>query len=210
MKLIFIGPPGAGKGTIATIICEELKIPHISTGDLFRKAIKNKTTLGQKVQVIIDSGDLVPDALTVALVKERLQVDDTKNGFILDGFPRTIKQADALSEFSDINLVINFTISDEQVIHRLSGRRLCSNCGAGYHIETIKPEKEDVCDKCGKELIIRPDDAPDAIKNRLNVYYNQTEPLIDYYRNKNLLQDIDGSRSVEAIVAETKAAINKI
>lgn len=204
MKLIFLGPPGAGKGTIASRLCKELEIPHISTGDLFRKAIKNKTTLGQKVEVIIESGDLVPDALTVALVKERFQDDDTKNGYILDGFPRTIRQADALAEFSDIDAVINFTISDEQVVKRLSGRRLCKNCGAGYHIETLKPEKEGICDNCGAELIIRPDDSPEAIKNRLEVYYEQTEPLITYYREKDLLKDVDGSGPVEKVIEETR------
>ncbi|MBI9108253.1 MAG: adenylate kinase [Spirochaetales bacterium] len=210
MKLIFIGPPGAGKGTIATPICEKLGIPHISTGDLFRKAIKNKTTLGQKVQVIIELGDLVPDALTVALVKERLQDDDTNKGYILDGFPRTIGQADSLSDFSKIDAVINFTISDEQVVERLSGRRLCTNCGTGYHTETMKPQQEGICDKCGKQLIIRPDDSPVSIKNRLEVYYDQTEPLIEYYKNKNLLKDVDGSGTVAEVIANTKAMIETI
>jgi adenylate kinase len=210
MKLIFLGPPGAGKGTIASRICEELKIPHISTGDLFRKAIKNKTTLGQKVQIIIESGNLVPDALTVALVKERLHEDDISNGYILDGFPRTIVQADALAEFSKIDGVIDFTISDEQVVSRLSGRRLCKNCGESYHVETIKPSKEGICDKCGKELIIRPDDAPEAIKNRLKVYYDQTEPLIDYYRTKDLLYDVDGSGTVDIVVTDTRKTVKNL
>lgn len=210
MKLIFLGPPGAGKGTIATGVCEDLNIPHISTGDLFRKAIKNKTTLGRKVQTIIEAGDLVPDSLTVALVKERLQEDDVKNGYLLDGFPRTISQADSLAGFSKIDGVINFIISDEQVVSRLSGRRLCKNCGAGYHIETVKPSKEGICDKCGGELIIRPDDAPEAIKNRLKVYYDQTEPLIDYYRKKTLLHDVDASVTIAEVAAGTDKTIKNI
>ncbi len=207
MKLIFLGPPGAGKGTIASRICEEFEIPHISTGDLFRKAIKEQTDLGKKVQAIIESGDLVPDSLTVELVKERLDKQDVEKGYILDGFPRTIVQADALSEFSSVDAVINFTITDEQVIKRLAGRRLCKACGAGYHVDTIKPKKEGICDKCGGELIIRPDDAPEAIKNRLSVYYKSTEPLIDYYSNKNLIKDVDGSGAVDKVIKDTRAII---
>lgn len=210
MKLIFLGPPGAGKGTIASKICGDFDIPHISTGDLFRKAIKNQTELGQKVQKIIEAGDLVPDELTVELVKERLNNPDVKKGYILDGFPRTIGQADALAEFSDIDAVINFTIKDEQVIKRLAGRRLCKSCGAGYHVDTVKPEKEGICDKCGGELIIRPDDAPEAIKNRLVVYYKSTEPLIDYYRKKDILHDVDGSGSVSAVVKDTESTLAAI
>ncbi len=210
MKLIFLGPPGAGKGTIASRICAELNIPHISTGDLFRKAIKNQTELGKKVQQIIESGDLVPDALTVALVKERLNNPDVENGYILDGFPRTIVQADSLAKFSEVDAVINFTITDDQVINRLSGRRMCTNCGEGYHIRTVKPQQEGICDKCGGELITRPDDTPEAIKNRLSVYYDSTEPLIDYYKNKNILRDVDGSGSVDAVVIETNTVISTL
>ncbi|MDC7126609.1 MAG: adenylate kinase [Spirochaetales bacterium] len=209
MKLIFLGPPGAGKGTIASRISKDLNIPHISTGDLFRKAIKNQTELGKKVQQIIESGDLVPDALTVALVKERLNNPDVENGYILDGFPRTIKQADSLESFSKIDNVINFVISDEQVIQRLSGRRMCKNCGEGYHIENMKPQKEGICDKCGEELIIRPDDTPEAIKNRLAVYYESTAPLIDYYKEKGLLLDIDGAQEVGKVAEATSKAISK-
>ena len=210
MKLIFLGPPGAGKGTIASRLCSNLDIPHISTGDLFRKAIKDQTELGKKVQAIIEAGDLVPDDLTVALVKERLENPDVEKGWVLDGFPRTIQQADALSGFSSADAVINFTISDEQVIKRLAGRRLCKNCGAGYHIDTVKPEKEGICDKCGGELIIRPDDAPEAIKNRLSVYYKSTEPLIDYYRKKDLIHDIDGSGDVETVVKDTEKTVSAL
>jgi adenylate kinase len=204
---MFLGPPGAGKGTIASRICEDLGIPHISTGDLFRTAVRNKTELGLKVQVIIDSGDLVPDALTVALVKERLKNGDTEKGYILDGFPRTISQADSLAVFSKVDAVINFVIDDEQVIERLAGRRMCKNCGESYHIKTVKPKKDDICDKCGSELYTRPDDAPEAIKNRLEVYYEQTAPLINYYKKTGVLKDVDGSGSVPAVVEETLKTI---
>ena len=210
MKLILLGPPGAGKGTIASRICTDLGVPHISTGDLFRKAIKNRTELGKKVQAIIESGDLVPDSLTVALVRQRLQEKDCSDGYILDGFPRTIAQADSLAEFSTVDAVINFTITDEQVIDRLAGRRLCRECGEGYHVKTVKPAKEGICDKCGGELIIRPDDAPEAIKNRLEVYYAQTEPLISYYRDKDLLKDVDGAGTVDVVVKETEELLKKL
>ncbi len=208
MKLIFLGPPGAGKGTIASRACGNLGIPHISTGDLFRKAIKNKTELGVKVQAIIEAGNLVPDDLTVALVKERLAEADALKGYILDGFPRTIVQADALAEFSTIDKVINFIVSDEEVVDRLSGRRLCKNCGEGYHIKTIKPKVDGVCDKCGGELYVRADDAAEAVQNRLNVYRKQTAPLIDYYKSKNRLFDIDGTQSVENVLKDTIKTVN--
>ena len=210
MKLIFLGPPGAGKGTISARICNDLEIPHISTGNLFRKAIIEQTELGKKVQTIIDSGDLVPDALTVALVKERLEGTDAVSGWILDGFPRTIAQADALERMNKADAVINLTISDEQIITRLAGRRLCKSCGEGYHIETKRPVKEGVCDKCGGDLIIRPDDAPEAIKNRLAVYYKSTEPLIDYYRGKGIIYDVDGSGDIETVVKDTEKTISSI
>lgn len=210
MKLIFLGPPGAGKGTIASKICKNLLIPHISTGELFRKAIRNQTELGKKVQKIIEAGDLVPDSLTVELVKERLNKADVKNGYLLDGFPRTIGQADALAGFSNIDAVINFIISDKQVIDRLAGRRLCKNCGAGYHIETVKPAVDGICDKCGKELIIRPDDAPEAVQNRLAVYYKSTEPLIEYYRDKKVLKDVDGSGTIDEVAAITEKTLSEL
>lgn len=204
MKMILLGPPGAGKGTMAVRIKDELSIPHISTGDLFRAAIKNRTELGVKVKAIIDRGDLVPDELTVALVKERLEEGDCGGGYILDGFPRTTGQADALAAFSPIDLVINFTVSDELIIKRLSGRRLCKNCGAGFHVEFIPPKEEGVCDKCGGPLYTRDDDQIDSIKNRLKVYTESTEPLILYYRDKGLLKDIDAGLTPDDVFASVR------
>ncbi|MDC7218542.1 MAG: adenylate kinase [Spirochaetales bacterium] len=208
MKMILLGPPGAGKGTMAARMKEELNIPHISTGDIFRAAIKNQTELGVKVKAIIDRGDLVPDDLTVALVKERLSEDDTKTGYILDGFPRTSGQADALAEFSAVDGVINFTVSEEEVVRRLSGRRLCKECGTGYHVEFIPPKKEGICDKCGGELYTRDDDQIDSIKNRLNVYADSTEPLISYYREKGLIRDIDAGQNPDDVFANFKKVIS--
>ncbi len=200
MKCIFLGPPGAGKGTLAFEVSKLYKIPHISTGDIFRTAIKNQTELGKKVKSVIDSGALVSDDLTIALVKERLDKDDTKNGFILDGFPRTIAQADALQKIEKIDYVINFNISDEDVIKRLSGRRICSSCGQSFHIDFIKPKKEGICDSCGSGLITRPDDMIDSIKKRLETYRKETAPLIDYYSEKNMSIEIDASPSSNEIL----------
>ena len=203
MNLVFLGPPGAGKGTVAVKVSEELGIPHISTGDLFRKAIKNQTELGKKVKSILDSGELVPDDLTVALVEERLNQGDTEKGFILDGFPRTIPQAEALDKISSLQMAINFSVDDDVLIDRLSGRRVCKNCGATYHIKFAPPKKTDVCDSYGGELYIRKDDAPEAIKNRLQVYYRQTQPLIDYYQGKGIRSDIDAAGSPEEVLSAT-------
>jgi len=200
MKLIFLGPPGAGKGTMAVKAKEILSIPHISTGDLFRTAIKNETELGLKVKSIMAKGDLVPDEVTTAMVKERINEDDCKNGFILDGFPRTIPQAEALDKLTTIDSVINFTLNDKRIIKRLSGRRMCKNCGTGYHIEYLPPAKEGICDKCDGELYTRDDDQIDSIKNRLTVYTDSTEPLIEYYKSKNILKDIDASVSPEEVL----------
>lgn len=207
MNMVLLGPPGAGKGTIAAKVKDHFKIPHISTGDLFRAAIKNETKLGVKVKSILDNGDLVPDDLTVALVEERLKEGDTKNGYILDGFPRTIVQAEALAKIANIDHVVNFMVPGDLIIKRLSGRRLCKECGAGYHIEYIQPKKENVCDKCGGELYTRKDDNIDAIKNRLDVYATQTEPLIDFYKNKGLIRDVDGSSGIDTVAAATLAVL---
>jgi len=197
MNLIFLGAPGAGKGTLATLLSKEYGIPQISTGDLFRAAVKEGSELGKQVQGIMEKGELVPDSLTVELVKERLAKPDAQEGYILDGFPRTVAQADALAEFQKIDAVINFSISDELVIRRLSGRRVCRSCGAIYHIENMPPKVEGKCDRCGGELYIRDDDKIDSIKNRLRVYKDQTEPLIAYYRDKGLLREIDSSETPE-------------
>jgi adenylate kinase len=207
MNLIFLGAPGAGKGTLATLLSKEYRIPQISTGDLFRAAVKEGSELGKQVQGIMEKGELVPDSLTVELVKERLSKPDAKGGYILDGFPRTVAQADALAEFQTIDAVINFSISDELVIRRLSGRRVCRSCGAIYHIENMPPKVEDTCDRCGGELYIRDDDKIDSIKNRLRVYKEQTEPLIAYYRDRGVLRAIDSSKSPEDSLAQIKSVL---
>jgi len=204
MNLIFLGPPGAGKGTIAAKAAETYSIPHISTGDHFRAAIKNKTELGKQVKEIIDCGGLVPDTLTVAIVEERLKNDDTKSGYILDGFPRTLGQAKALKNLTRIDRVINFTPEDQEVLDRLSGRRVCRNCGATFHTKYIQPQKEGVCDYCGGELYTRKDDTEEAIKNRLAVYKEQTAPLIKHYQNEELLVNLNASLSPDEVFSELR------
>ena len=207
MKLVFLGPPGAGKGTLAAKAVEFLQIPHISTGAIFRAAIANKTTLGLKVKEIIDAGKLVDDETTIALVRERLAEADAQKGYILDGFPRTIAQAEALEGFSMVDRVVNFDIPDTAVIERLSGRRVCKNCGANYHILFNKPKKEGICDLCGGELYTRDDDKAEAIQKRLEVYRAQTAPLIDYYRKKGLLVDVDARPAVDQVIANFRRAL---
>ncbi|GAB6091122.1 adenylate kinase [Spirochaeta dissipatitropha] len=199
MRLMFLGPPGAGKGTMAGKLAQELKIVHISTGDIFRAAIRNETELGKKVKGILAAGDLVPDELTIALVEERLQEPDTKNGYILDGFPRTIAQADALSGFADLDAVINFTINDEEVVRRLSGRRVAPGSGRIYHIEFDPPKVEGKDDETGEDLVTREDDQKEAILHRLEVYRKKTQPLIDYYREKKSLQNLDASPAPQKV-----------
>jgi adenylate kinase len=210
MKLIFLGPPGAGKGTLAGLVGKELGIPQISTGDIFRDAIKRETELGKKVKEIVSRGDLVPDALTVDLVKERLAEPDTAKGYILDGFPRTIPQAQALEGFQSLDAAVNFVISDEAVIKRLSGRRICRNCGAIYHVANMPPKVEGVCDKCGGPLYVRDDDRVESIKNRLEVYKKQTEPLIAFYREKKLLRDVDSSTTPEHSMVQLRKTLDSL
>lgn len=193
MNVIFLGPPGAGKGSLAVKVAEDYKIPHISTGDIFRDNIKRGTELGVKVKAIIDSGALVSDDLTCELVKDRLSKDDCKNGFILDGFPRTIPQAEMFTSICPDVTVVNFQIADDVVIKRLSTRRVCKKCGANYNVLTLPPKTEGVCDKCGGELYQRDDDKQESIMHRMEVYREQTEPLIDFYRKKGQLKDIDGA-----------------
>ena len=207
MKLIFLGPPGAGKGTLAAKAVDIVGVPHISTGAIFREAIAAKSELGLKVKAIIDAGKLVDDDTTIALVKERLAQADTQKGYILDGFPRTIPQAQALAGFSVVEKVINFDIPDSGVLERLGGRRVCRKCGFNFHIVFNKPATEGVCDHCGGEVYTRDDDRPEAVQKRLEVYRAQTAPLIDYYRQQGVLLDIDARPAVDEIVAEFKRSL---
>lgn len=202
MNFIFLGPPGAGKGSLAVKVAEAYKIPHISTGDIFRAAIKNQTELGKKVKDIIDSGGLVSDDITCALVKERLEQDDVKNGFILDGFPRTIPQAEAFTKICPNVTVVNFVIKDEIVIKRLSTRRVCRKCGENYNLITLPSKKDGICDKCGGELYQRDDDKESSILHRMDVYREQTEPLISFYRSKKQLKDIDGATQTDKLLKD--------
>ena len=198
MKIIMLGAPGAGKGTQAKMIAEKYSIPHISTGDIFRYNIKNGTELGKEAKKYMDQGLLVPDELTVKILLDRVAKDDCKNGYVLDGFPRTIPQAEvleeALTKLGDrIDYAINVEVPDENIVKRMGGRRACVNCGATYHIEHVPPKKEGICDNCGSELILRDDDKPETVKNRLSVYHKQTQPLIDFCKGKGVLRTVDGT-----------------
>ncbi|MDR0597920.1 MAG: adenylate kinase [Treponema sp.] len=207
MKLIFLGPPGAGKGTLAARAVEFLKVPHISTGVIFRAAIAAQSPLGIKVKGIIDAGKLVDDETTVELVKERLAREDARGGYILDGFPRTIPQAEALAGFSRVDRAINFDIPDAAVLERLGGRRVCRQCGANYHKTFNPPKNAGVCDACGGEVYTREDDREEAVAQRLEVYRDQTAPLIDYYRGRGLLIDVDARPAVDQVVENFREAI---
>ena len=212
MNIVLLGSPGVGKGTYAKRISKIYDIPQISTGDMFREAIKNKTEIGLKAKEYMNKGELVPDDVTIEIVNERLKQDDCKNGFMLDGFPRTIPQADALSDVIDINKVLNFTASDEVIIDRLSGRRVCKSCGAIFHIRNIIPKTEGICDNCGGELYQRDDDKPESVKKRLDVYKKQTAPLIGYYKEKELLADIDANKpikQVDKIITDVRNALEE-
>lgn len=214
LRAVLLGPPGAGKGTQAVRLVEKYEIPHISTGDIFRKNIKEGTELGKKAQEYMNAGALVPDELVVDLVKDRLQQDDCKNGFLLDGFPRTIFQAEKLDEFlSESNLkmdiVINLKVEKKALIKRLTGRRVCKDCGASYHIVNIPPKKEGVCDICGGELIQRKDDNIETVENRINVYEEQTAPLIGYYKEAGSLVDFDGEASLDEVFDAIVQAIGE-
>ena len=203
-NFIFLGPPGAGKGSLAVKVAEDYKIPHIPTGDIFRANIKAQTPLGVKVKAIIDSGALVSDELTFELVKDRIAQDDCKNGYILDGFPRTIPQAEMLESLvSDIK-VVNFEIQDEIVIRRLSTRRTCKACGANFNVLTLPPKVEGVCDKCNGELYQRDDDKQESIMNRMDVYREQTEPLINFYKEKGKITDLDASIETDILLGKFK------
>ena len=203
-NFVFLGPPGAGKGSLAVKVAEDYKIPHISTGDIFRANIKAQTPLGVKVKAIIDSGSLVSDELTFELVKDRLAQDDCKNGYILDGFPRTIPQAEMLEKLVNDVKVVNFEIKDEIVIRRLSTRRVCKACGANFNVLTLPPKVEGVCDKCGGELYKRDDDKQESILHRMDVYREQTEPLIKFYRDKGAITDLDASIETDVLLGKFK------
>jgi adenylate kinase len=204
MKIIMLGAPGAGKGTQAKRIADKWQIPHISTGDIFRANIKNGTELGKKAKTYMDQGLLVPDELVVDLVVDRVKQDDCKNGYVLDGFPRTIPQAESLDEAlaaigEKIDYAINIEVPDENIIRRMSGRRACVSCGATYHLVHIPTKVEGICDRCGSELILRDDDKPETVQKRLKVYHEQTQPLIDYYTEKNVLVEVDGTVDMEDV-----------
>jgi len=199
MNVVILGSPGVGKGTYAKILSEKYNIPRISTGDLFREVIRDETELGKKIRDYVSRGDLVPDEVAIELVRERLERDDCKNGFFLDGFPRTVAQAEALEKFKKIDKVLNFVASDRVILSRLSGRRTCRGCGVTYHIKEIPPKVNGICDFCGGKLYQRSDETPQAIKNRLRVYREKTKPVLDYFRKKGLLADIDANYPFEDI-----------
>lgn len=208
MNIIFLGAPGAGKGTQAEIVSEKLAIPTVSTGNIIRAALKNGTEMGLKAKSFIDAGQLVPDDVVIGIIQERLSQDDCANGFILDGFPRTIPQAEALDEMGiRIDKVIDIDVADETIVGRLSGRRVCKACGNSYHLEYKKPAVDGVCDACGGELIQRADDAPETVLNRLHVYHEQTEPLKSYYASKGKLVTVKGQEHVEDTTALTLRAL---
>lgn len=212
MKIILMGPPGAGKGTQAEKLVELYQIPHISTGDMFRKAQKDGTELGLKAKRYMEKGQLVPDEVTVGIVKERLAEEDCKDGFLLDGFPRTVQQADALDGILKeldmaLDRVINIEVDKSFLVDRLTGRRVCRSCGATFHVTNKVPKVEGVCDKCGGELYQRNDDKIETVSNRLDVYAAQTAPLIEYYQSKGIMSSIDGSRSMEDVLADIRLAL---
>ncbi len=211
MKIIMLGAPGAGKGTQAKMIADRYGIPHVSTGDIFRANIKNGTKLGMEAKQYMDKGLLVPDELTVKILLDRVAEEDCRNGYVLDGFPRTIPQAEVLDEAlaglgEKIDYAIDVEVPDENIVKRMGGRRACLSCGATYHIEHVPPKKEGVCDVCGQELVLRDDDKPETVRNRLKVYHEQTQPLIEFYQAKGVLKSVDGTMDMKDVFA----AIEKI
>lgn len=207
MKIVMLGAPGAGKGTQAQRIAERFGIPHVSTGDIFRANIKNQTELGRQVKAIIDAGQLVPDELTIGMLMDRIHEDDCVGGYVLDGYPRTIPQAESLTEAlaktgEAIDYAINIDVPDEHIIDRMGGRRSCPGCGAMYHIVYNAPRQDGVCDACGGSLVIRDDDKPETVKNRLRVYHEQTRPLIDYYSGLGSLKTVDGTQPIEDVYSD--------
>lgn len=213
MNLILLGPPGTGKGTVAQEISSRYHLPHISTGDIFRQNIKNKTALGQEVESYLNKGDLVPDDLTNRLVEDRLNQEDVADGFILDGYPRTLDQARALAEILEnkkakLDVALNVYVPDEIILKRLAGRRVCESCGDTYNIYYKKPEVEGICDTCGGKLIQREDDSEETVKNRLKTYEEKTAPLISYYEQENILRTVDNSASLDETLAQVKEVLD--
>ena len=214
MKIIMLGAPGAGKGTQAKKIADRYQIPHISTGDIFRANIKEGTELGRKAKSYMDQGLLVPDELTLELIMDRFQNPDCANGYVLDGFPRTIPQAEALTAALEkngdsIDYAINVEVPDENIITRMSGRRACLACGATYHVVYAPTKEEGVCDRCGEKLVLRDDDKPETVKKRLDVYHEQTQPLIDYYKKQNILKSVNGMEPMETVFANIVAILGE-
>lgn len=208
MKLILLGAPGAGKGTQAEKISDKLSIPVISTGNIIRESMKNGTEMGKKAKSYVDAGKLVPDDVVIGIIRERLADKDCENGFILDGFPRTIPQAEALDNMGvEIDTVLSIDVEDEKIVARMSGRRVCLDCGATYHVEYKKPQKDGVCDFCGKELVLRKDDASETVLDRLHVYHEQTEPLKEFYANKGKLRSVKGCEEVKDTTAAVFATL---
>lgn len=215
MNIILLGPPGAGKGTQADLLQQELDTPHVASGDLFRYNLKNATELGLLAKKYMDRGDLVPDDVTIAMVRDRLERPDCNHGVILDGFPRTIPQAEALSEMLQemgrkLDGVLSIDVSEDELVRRLSGRRICRNCQTPYHVDFSPPEQAGICENCGGELYQRDDDQPATVRNRLKVYFEQTAPLIDYYREAGLLHEIDGQGDIKTVNAALLATIRKL
>ena len=213
MKIVMLGAPGAGKGTQAELICEKYGIPHISTGDIFRSNIKNGTALGMEAKTYMDQGKLVPDELTVRILLDRVAKDDCSNGYVLDGFPRTIPQAEVLTEAlaksgEKVDFAIDVDVPDENIVRRMSGRRSCPKCGATYHIAYLPPKAEGICDHCGAELVQRDDDKPETVLNRLSVYHDQTQPLIEYYEKAGVLKTVDGTKDRDEVFADITAILS--
>ena len=212
MKLILLGAPGAGKGTQAEVICKHLGIPAISTGNILREALKSGTEMGLKAKAFMDAGQLVPDEIVIGIIKDRLAEEDCKNGFILDGFPRTIPQAESLTEALDklgqkMDFAIDVDVPDESIINRMSGRRACLSCGATYHIVYNPTRVEGVCDACGQKLVLRDDDKPETVKKRLTVYHDQTQPLIEYYKKAGILKSVDGTQDLNKVFEDIEAVL---
>lgn len=214
MKIIMLGAPGAGKGTQAQIIADKYKVPHISTGDIFRANIKNGTELGMEAKKYMDQGLLVPDELTVKILLDRVAKEDCKDGYVLDGFPRTIPQAEVLDKAlaergESIDYAVDVDVPDENIVKRMSGRRACLSCGATFHLEHVPPKEEGICDRCGKELVLRDDDKEETVLNRLKVYHDQTQPLIQFYKNKGVMQAVDGTKSMQEVFDAIVAILEK-